>query len=286
MRGFALSLPGQKNKTSIIQHNMNLNKEANDNEPKDEYFGLYEKNHRRSKIVGGLLVVGAGVLFLLREMGLWLPSWIFTWQMLLIAIGFYTGVKHSFRKLSWLVLVIMGLAFMIQDFYPELALSKFIWPVVIIFVGLGIILKPASKREDKWKRCKEKCGRDWKYQKYYPTDAAGVEDRIEISAIFGAVKRHVDSKQFRGGEISAVFGGAEVDLSQADFSGVIHLEVNAVFGGTRLIIPANWTIKSELNAVAGSVEDKRPVQPGNLDDSKKVILEGNAVFGGIEIHSY
>jgi predicted membrane protein len=265
---------------------MDLNKETKDNQPTDEYFELYEKSHKRSKIFGGLLVVGAGVLFLLREMGLWLPSWLFTWQMLLIAIGFYTGVKHSFRKLSWLVLVIIGVAFMIQDFYPELTLSKFIWPVVIILVGVGIILKPTRKKEDKWKRWKEKCRRDWKYNEYYSTDGTGVQDRLEINAVFGSVKRHIDSKQFRGGEISAVFGGAEVDLTKADFSGVIHLEVNAVFGGTRLIIPANWTIKSELNAVAGSVEDKRPVQPGNQDESKKVILEGNAVFGGIEIHSY
>ncbi len=265
---------------------MDLNKETTDNQPKDEYFELSEKNRRRSKIFGGLIVIGAGVLFLLREAGLWLPSWFFTWQMLLIVIGVYTGVKDSFRKMSWLILVIIGLAFMIQDFNPELPLSKFIWPVVIILVGVGIVLKPMSKKEEKWKRCKEKYERDWSQKKNYPTNATSIQDHIEINAIFGSVKRRVDSKQFRGGEINAVFGGAEVDLTQADFSGVIRLEVNSVFGGTRLIIPASWTIKSELNAVAGSVEDKRTIQPANLDDTKKVVLEGNAVFGGIEIHSY
>lgn len=246
----------------------------------EEMMQEWEASHRRGKIFGGLLVIGAGVLFLLKEMGAWLPSWIFTWQMFLIVLGLYVGVKHAFRRISWLILVAIGSAFMVQEFYPDIHIARFVWPVVIILVGIGIILKP-KRREKKWKRWAEKHKRE-----SFVVNESNGRETIDVNSVFGSVERHVTSKNFQGGEINAVFGGAEINLMDADFTGVISLDINVVFGGTRLIMPASWIVKSELNAVAGSVEDKRPIQQSAQDDTKRVILTGNAVFGGLEIQSY
>ncbi|HMW10948.1 MAG TPA: LiaF-related protein, partial [Bacteroidia bacterium] len=90
----------------------------------------------------------------------------------------------------------------------------------------------------------------------------------------------------KGGEVSAVFGGAEINFMQADIQGRVELEVNQVFGGTKLIVPAHWEIKSEIAAVLGSVEDKRPLRGTTTDEKKVLILRGTTVFGGIDINSY
>ena len=37
-----------------------------------------------------------------------------------------------------------------------------------------------------------------------------------------------------------MFGGAEINFMQADIQGRVELEVNQVFGGTKLIVPAHW----------------------------------------------
>ena len=84
-----------------------------------------------------------------------------------------------------------------------------------------------------------------------------------------------------------VFGGADIDLSQADFENTITLEITQVFGGTKLIVPANWEIKSETVTILGSIEDKRNVQPKLNDEAPKVlVIIGTTVFGGIEIKSF
>jgi predicted membrane protein len=104
----------------------------------------------------------------------------------------------------------------------------------------------------------------------------------------GSVKKNILSKNFKGGEITNVFGGSEVNLSQADIEKTATLELVNVFGGTRLIIPANWEVHSELVSVFGNIEDKRNIQP-NLKlrkCTKVLVLKGNTFMGGIEIKSY
>lgn len=260
----------------------------NDSQESKDYWNQIEKTHRRGKILGGLVVLSAGVLFLLREMGFWLPEWLFTWQMLLITIGLFVGFKHSFRKMSWFVLVLIGSAFMVQEFVPGLEISRFLWPIIFIIIGLYMIVKPRRNHAEKWKQCQQRY--QHKYRHHYQQAGANygdTADHLETSAVFGSVKKNIISKDFKGGEINAVFGGAEINLSQADFQNSVKLEINAVFGGARLIIPPNWEIKSEMSAVLGSVEDKRPIMRDVVNPEPKIlILSGSAVFGGIEINSF
>lgn len=245
-------------------------------------FQQWERDRNRGKIFGGILIVGIGVLFLLRESGIWLPEWIFTWQMLVIAIGLYVGIKHSFRSVGWMITVLVGLTFMIKEFAPWLHIGKFLWPLAIILVGIFIIFKP--RRE----YCEGKM--KWKNRRRpddFSADTKSGEDIVDFNAVFGSINKNIISKNFRGGEVNAVFGGAEINLMNADFEGKIQLEINAVFGGVRLIIPPNWNIKSEIAAVMGSVEDNRPITSEVQPDGEKVlILQGNAVFGGIELQSF
>jgi hypothetical protein len=58
-----------------------------------------------------------------------------------------------------------------------------------------------------------------------------------------------------------------------------------VFGGTKLIVPPHWDVKTELVTIFGGIEDKRHIA-SKIDSSKVLIIQGTTVFGGIEINSY
>ena len=83
----------------------------------------------------------------------------------------------------------------------------------------------------------------------------------------------------------SIFGGVEIDLTQADFNGQITIEMTQIFSGAKLIIPPHWQIRSEMIAIFGGIEDKRPPQT-YYDENKVLILNGTTFFGGLEIKSY
>lgn len=270
-----------------------------DNYNQGDYMPM--KNDNSGKAIGGLIIVAIGLLFLGREMGLYIPRWLFSWPMILIAIGVYSGVKNNFQNIGWLVCIVIGFILLIRNWLPDFIDFSYLWPMGLIIVGLYMIVKPKSsykaKKKDwdkydvnpssqtNWQQSQSagyRQGAD--YRQRQSTDSS---EYIETSAVFGSVRKSVMSKDFKGGEINSVFGSAEVNLAQADITQIVELEVNAVFGGVRLIVPLNWEIKSELTAVLGSVEDKRTVlRNANTNSDTFLVLKGTAVFGGIEIIGY
>ncbi|HMG67070.1 MAG TPA: LiaF domain-containing protein, partial [Chitinophagaceae bacterium] len=112
------------------------------------------------------------------------------------------------------------------------------------------------------------------------------EDYIDSTSIFGGIKKNVISKNFKGGDITNIMGGSEIDLTQADINGTVTIDLTQIFGGTKLIVPSNWQVKTQMAAIFGGVEDKRSLQNVTIDPNKKLVLDGTSIFGGIEIRSY
>ncbi len=253
---------------------------------REDVWRRFEKDNQRGKIFGGLIIICVGALLFAREAGVYFPSWIFSWPMILIVIGIFLGVKHAFRNMAWMVLVLIGGLFLIRNSFPIFEYRNYIWPIVIILLGLFIIIKPSSRFRRACKRGRFGTRHQQNQFGNYSNAPASGEDFLEAVAVFGSIKKNIISKYFKGGEVSAVFGGAEINFMQADIQGRVELEVNQVFGGTKLIVPAHWEIKSEIAAVLGSVEDKRPLRGTTTDEKKVLILRGTTVFGGIDINSY
>jgi predicted membrane protein len=109
---------------------------------------------------------------------------------------------------------------------------------------------------------------------------------ISVNAVFGGVKKNIQSKNFKGGDVTSFMGGAEINFMQADIQHPIELEVNNVFGGTKLIIPSNWDVRNEISAVFGGVEDKRNFNNSASGTDKRILLKGACVFGGVEVTNY
>jgi len=271
----------------------NQNIEAEGREESENVWKNIEKSHRRGKIMGGVLIVAIGSLFLARELGAEIPFWVFSWKMLLIGLGVVSAVKHRFLHPGWMILIAVGGAFLLSDLYPHMQIKPILWPSLIILFGLAIIFKPRRKSRFAHYR---KHFKKRNYEGRYPSDCGDrfnceeptSDNYLESTVLFAGVKKIVLAKNFKGGEVVNVFGGTELNLSQADFEGTAKLEITQVFGGTKLIVPSHWEVRSEQTVtVFGNVEDKRGTKPPVAGEPDKVlIITGTTVFGGIDIRSF
>lgn len=239
----------------------------------------FEKRHRNGRIWGGLIIVGVGTAFLIKSLNLMpLPGWLFTWPVILILAGIYTLGKNGFQRPGGLVPLTIGAVFLAEKLSPGVRIAHVIWPALIILFGLFVIFSP-------WRRWGKKKSENWYNPGLKETEVTD-EDYINIETIFGGIEKNVVSQNFKGGKISCVFGGAEVNLMQADINGTVHLEINAVFGGVELTVPAGWKVNAEISAFLGGVEDKRPIRDQSVSADKILVLKGSAVFGGVSIKAY
>lgn len=229
----------------------------------------------QGRLLGGLVIVIIGGVFLARQLGIALPYWLFNFEMLVIVIGVFIGAKHGFRDGRWLIPVAIGGILLINNHFYDFNLSRYFWPLFIIGIGLFMILK--SRRSS---------NREWESR--YTSTTTGTEDVLDCVTIFGGVKKNIISKEFRGGEAVTVFGGTELNLMQAETKDKIVLELVQVFGGTKLIVPPHWKIHAEeMVTIFGGLNDKRPMpMQGTVDDTKVLVIKGTCLFGGIDIKSY
>ncbi len=245
------------------------------------------------RILLGALVIGAGILLLLRNLGFWFPSFLFSWPMILIAAGLFIGIKERFRNNSWWIVMAIGSFFLLRREFDDFDFGDYFWPLLILAIGVSIIVGKGGKR--KWNRDTFNTNNDsstfndsamYTTATTETTGAAGThkEDVVDAAAIFGSVKKNIYSKNFKGGEVVTVFGGTEINLMHADFTGEVKLEIVNIFGGTTLFVPAHWQIRAEAGAILGAIEDKRR-EPAAVQMDKVLILEGTVIFGGIDIKS-
>lgn len=111
-------------------------------------------------------------------------------------------------------------------------------------------------------------------------------DTIDLVNVFSGSKQQIYSKNLLGGEIVAVFGGCDLNFIQADFQQEIVLEITAIFGGVKLIIPPNWIVKADITPIFGGMNDSRTVLNHTQENSKVLIVKGLALFGGIDIKNF
>jgi len=258
---------------------------------------------RSSGVWTGVLLLLIGVDYFLVENNVF-PKWMWSWEVLLIAMGLFIGVRHNFRSPAWFILMVIGGVFLIKSdefgrYFPGINLNN-IWPVALIILGLFFILRPRRHRywhdqvnEQVQSKIDQALGAHDEPSNIKGEAAQGQaaqsfmsEDFIDSTSIFGGVKRNIISKNFRGGDITNIMGGSEIDLTQADINGIVTIDLTQVFGGTKLIVPSNWQVKAQMAAIFGGVEDKRSIQNTALDPNKILVLDGTSIFGGIEIRSY
>jgi predicted membrane protein len=234
----------------------------------------YPQKNPSRKIVFGVIVILAGLLLLMMNLGslpYHLGHIIFSWQMLLIAIGIISLSRREGLVPGVILIMIGGFFILPRVFYFSFNMVHLFWPALLIAIGVLIILRRFPRSE--WHR--------------KGIESHHVEGFIFEDNIFSGSKQRITSQAFKGGRINCVFGGSEIDLSSAALSpGTNELDINVVFGGVTLIVPADWKVILKNSSVLGGFSDKRAVIKDPPDPSTILVIKASAVFGGGELKSY
>ena len=205
-----------------------------------------------------------------------LKSYIFSWKTLLIAIGVVILVSTE-QRMTGYILIGVGLLFWLPSLFNfNVSLHQVFWPLVLIAIGL-VIISRRHKHDTSGGQGRTTPGEDGSFQTDYIDD---------VSIFGGGIKRY-SSQNLRGGNVTAIFGGSEIDLTTSQLSneGTV-VDLFTMFGGTKLIVPGSWQVKSEATSLFGGFSDKRHIKPEQTIDDKVLLIKGVVLFGGVEIKSY
>jgi predicted membrane protein len=145
------------------------------------------------------------------------------------------------------------------------SLFRFIFAVALVFIGASIIL---GKRAG------------WRSE----SESTVKQDKISEVAVFSPFSRKIDSEGFKGGDITLIFSGGELDLSGVKTDKEeINLEAVAIFGGLKIIIPNNWRVNNKGTAVLGGYDINAATVSGEGEKKITLNIKGAAIFGGVEV---
>ena len=112
------------------------------------------------------------------------------------------------------------------------------------------------------------------------------EDYIDIIAIFGEVKKIIFSKSFKGGKITNLLGATKIDLTGADISGTVVIDVSQALGDLKIAVPSNWQVVTNISSIFSEVNMKRTNAGEMVDEKKVLVLTGTSFLANIKISGY
>src|SRR5574341_111535 len=188
--------------------------------------------------LGGILVA-LGFLFLLDSLNIlsfgdFISTW---WPLILIIFGLNRLASRGSVVLGTVVLLLGILSqFMELGVFPD-NVFKYVWPLALILFGLWLVSKALGYRKS--------------------AISGESLDRVNLFALWGGIKKKINSPQFSGGEITALMGGAELNFQEAKLTpGRNELKVTAILGGVELIVPENWNVVISGTPILGGIEDR------------------------------
>ena len=266
-----------------------------------EWERRWERRHNSSRhLFPGLLLLIIGMVFLLGNMGMVDTGAIFRfWPVILIAVGLFKLVESGddYGHSSGIFWIVVGGLFLIGNLGILPIRFRDFWPVVLIGIGALLLWRSTLARPRSRRFTPEPAAAataaDASFEET-PSGTAGAESSgpatsaassdafVSAMAILGNVERRNNCQDFRGGSATAVMGRCELDLRAASIASPNEpvIEVFALWGGIEIRVPPDWTIVSRVGPVMGGYEDD--TQPPK-DTSKRLIVDGTVVMGGIEV---
>lgn len=216
-------------------------------------------------IVGAMFIL-VGLLFSLDNLGVLDAGrfWNY-WPLILIVIGLakVLAPRESGQHSVGVVLIVLGVFFQLQ----MLAWINWgfheIWPLILVLIGGSLIWRSLRRRRD-------------------GPAVSSAPDLSEL-AFMGGSNRVIESQDFRGGDITAVMGGVELDLRRAKIAGEsATIDLFALWGGIEIKVPEEWSVDIKGLPIMGGFESSARSSGGEVP-TKKLIVRGTAIMGGVEI---
>ncbi|GIG40858.1 LiaI-LiaF-like domain-containing protein [Cellulomonas phragmiteti] len=214
---------------------------------------------RRSlgQVLVGVLVVLAGVVLLLERTGVVdvdLGTLVGTlWPLLVVLVGLTSLLLVPRAWFGPVVITAAGLVLLLDRLdVLDVSVGDYLWPVAVILIGLGITFGASSRSEE--------------------------QDRLTAIAFWWGTERRTRTRQFRSASLTAIMGGVELDLRDADIEGSARIDVFTFWGGVEIKVPRTWEVRTSGLPLLGGWEDRTepPVGGGPVLDVRIVTIMAGA----------
>lgn len=211
-------------------------------------------------ILGGVIVLFGAAVFANNINVLDLQDTFEQWWPLLIILGAVLILINDAKNYIWAIVVAgFGLLMQLDALnYIDVEPWQVIWPLVLVVIGLSIV---TNRSGDKSKINKDSEG--------------------DVSAILGGADQRSASEDFKSTNITAIMGGAKLDLRRATIKQSATVNVSVIMGGIELVVPRNVVIQNKTSAILGGSENQTDQETSK--SSPVLTIVGNVVLGGIEI---
>ena len=198
------------------------------------------------------------------------------WPALLIGWGVWGILRSGFRlRLGSLIILALGVVFLLSNLSIWAWDVGQLWPLLLVLLGLAFI----GRFGRPFRRLRRRIAR---------RGLASARETVSGSDsrgtyVFSGGRERVTSQEYRGGSVSAICGGLELDLREAKLGAAqVTLDVKVVCGGMEIMVPKDWMVHLQPSVVLGGAELQRR-QPKMEDASGELVITGRIVCGGIEV---
>lgn len=273
----------QDNGRFTFGQNSKLMETQNDSNPKAT-ASQPQQSRKKKRSLFGLVIIAIGVWWLLHRMDILnIPPWVLSWPVILMVIGLFQLVASEFKRKGGYITLGAGALFFVkqQQFLPA-EFDPYFWPVVLIGVGLAVFL--GRNRPSKFERKMD----EWEEHKAsHPNAELDNSEVLDSTVIMGGTHKDIISKNFKGGEITCIMGGAELYFGKADLQQEAIIDATVLMGGIKIIVPNNWNVNINTTNILGGVDDKRLKQlESPVEKNKSLTITGSVIMGGIDLQSY
>lgn len=221
-------------------------------------------NKRAPQLLLGLALIGAGAIALLDRLGvieanLWtlLGTW---WPLIVIGVGLAALISVPRAWVGPTAIIALGVFLQLQRLdVVEIGFWEFAWPVLLMLVGIALITR--------WAR--QGGGDD--------------QDVINSSVLWWGSERRTRSQSFKGGSLTAVMGGIELDLREAGVVDRAEVAVFVFWAGVEIKAPPTWRVTVRGLPVLGGWENKTAAPPD--PNAPELVVHITAIMGGVEIRN-
>lgn len=231
-------------------------------------MGCDMRRSATSSLISGLVIVVVGLVLLLDQFG-YVDArnlWHF-WPVFFIVSGIakITSSNYANPRIWGGFLIIIGVLLTLHEFGRFPVGIGHLWPLFIIVGGLLLMWQAYDARRT-------------------GSEYSG-EDEVTVFSVFGGSEQHINSQKFRGGTLFAIFGGYQLDLTQAEIEGAqAVIDATSVFGGGEIRIPRHWNVLVKGIGIFGGYGDETGKIPAdNTKPAKTLVVKGVAMFGGVAV---
>lgn len=218
-------------------------------------------------LLWGFVFIALGIIFALNALNIASINIFFKgWWTLFIIIPCFIGLIKGPGRIGDLIGLVIGVALLLctQGYITFSIIMKLAIPFAFVVIGIYLIFKDFfnSKINEKIKTLNK----------------TGLR---EYAATFGENKIELQNEEFKGAELTAVFGAVDMNLKDAIIKGEQIINATAIFGGVEIKVPTNVNVRVKSTSIFGGVGNKI----NNVKDETIPTIYVNAfcMFGGVDI---